>query len=140
MRPPFFAIVLSLAACAPGLKRIEPEVRVTGLDFREHTREGFLFSPNAYPGDFESIGVVAVAVFAEGERVTGGASFAGGPSTTWRFIPVDAQGALTEARKRATALGANALVNVQVRDVAKAVGLVSVPGVEVSGFAIKRAK
>lgn len=135
------ATILSLAAfatgCAPVLTHIPPETVARGIDFRPHTRDGFLFSPNAYSGAFDPIGLVTVTVFAEGDKKLNKYN-----AEEWRFSAVGADEALAEARKQAAALGADAIVNVVLsattKSIAERAGAVIVPGIELRGFAIKR--
>jgi hypothetical protein len=106
-----------------------------GVDFSAHTREGFLFTPNAYTGPYESLGMVYVTMHAEGnleevDRRTG--------MKAWVFKEISVQDALTETRRRAVAMGANALANFNVHSSPKLIGSLTIPGIEVSGFAIKR--
>lgn len=58
-------VLLTVTGCAPRIRHVPQEVLVSGVDLRAHTREGFLFSPNAYTGQFEAVGLVTVSVYAE---------------------------------------------------------------------------
>lgn len=116
--------------CASMRTHYESETIVTGVDFREHTREGFLFSPNAYAGAFEAVGMVTVSMFPEATWVQ--------KQQKWVTAPLKLADVLVEARKSAATLGADAIVNVSFRSLSKGYTWGVISGVEVSGFAIKR--
>lgn len=126
-------VITATGACS-SLTHIPPVTTSSAIDFRSHARQGFLFSPNAYSGEFAPVGLVTVTLYAEGHL---GQSAAG--VRPWVFTEPPVQDAVAEARQRAAAMGANALVNFSVRRVFRSVGSASVPGVEVAGFAIIRA-
>ena len=135
----FLALMLacSMAACAHPLTHVDPETIIGGVDFRAHSRKGFLFTPNAYPGEFEAVGMVTVTMYAEANASRSGPN---GSNWVWEYSALAPQDALTEIRKRATALGADAISNTTLRAVTRTVGGAAIPGIEVSGFAIKRSK
>lgn len=136
-------IVLLLAGCATErVTRIQREVTFTGFDFRQYTEKGFLFTPDVYTGAYDAIGLLNATVFPEAfreEEVVKGERKLG----RWHIRPVDAQEAIDEMYRQASALGADALVQFSIKSIEKDVetgdlaGLV-LPGIEVSGFAIKR--
>lgn len=57
------------------------------------------------------------------------------PRTT---MPMRISDVVKEAHRRAVEMGANAIVNFSVKAVPELVQTVTVPGIEVAGFAIKR--
>jgi hypothetical protein len=135
----FLAAIVS-GACAPAIESIDAGVEVRAVDLRPHSREGFLFSPDAYPGPFEAVGLVTVTLYASAEWREGTDGF-GGRTANWYFGPLSLDTAISRARVAATALGADALVSVTLRPTSKtaaANNLPSLPGIEVSGFAIVR--
>jgi hypothetical protein len=127
------SVLACTAACRP-LKYIAPATSVTGIDFTPYTAQGFMFTPEMYRGDYESVGVINVIMQAEGNLV--GDPRRGG--SEWQFSELNVGDVVKEAHKRAVAMGANALVNFSVRSASRLVGTVTVPGIEVTGFAIKR--
>lgn len=93
-----------------------------------------MFTPEMYRGDYESVGVINVIMHAEGKLVAN-------PKTgmaEWQFSVLRVDDVVREAHKRALEMGANAVVNFSVKAAPKLVGTVTVPGIEVTGFAIKR--
>ncbi len=50
-------IFLGFISCAP-VKEIYPVEVLFGVDFRPYTQKGFLFTPEKYTGEYESIGLL----------------------------------------------------------------------------------
>jgi uncharacterized protein YbjQ (UPF0145 family) len=126
-------LLVSFVACNR-LTYIPPSTAVTGIDFTPYTAQGFMFTPEMYRGDYESVGVINVAMQAEGKLVRKDRS----GTSEWEFSELKIDDVVREAHKRAVAMGANAVVNFTVKASPRTVGTVSVPGIEVTGFAIKR--
>lgn len=134
---------LLLAGCATErIARIPREVTFAGFDFRPYTERGFMFTPDVYGGEYDAIGLVSATIYPEAyrEHQSRGAETALGK---WSIKDVDAQEAIDEMYRRASTLGADALVQFTIKSIEKTVetgdirGL-TLSGVEVSGFAIKR--
>lgn len=130
------AVAVSLNGCSH-LTHIAPATTVASIDFRTYAKDGFLFSPNAFVGDFDPIGMMTVSLSAEGKVVV-----APEGNKVWEFTPIDAQLGLRQMRDRVVALGGNAVVSLTIRSTtANQVDggyVIVVPGLEVSGFAIHR--
>lgn len=133
----YLPAVLLLGALASGCKTlsyIPPATTVTGIDFTPYTSQGFMFTPEMYRGDYESVGVINVSMHAEGRLVTNPRTRA----QEWEFAALRVDDVVREAHKRAVDMGANAVVNFSVRAAPRLVGTITQPGLEVTGFAIKR--
>lgn len=126
-------LLAGLAACA-GLKYIPPSTSVTGIDFTAYTAQGFMITPEMYRGDYESVGVINVLMHAEGKLVTNPQNGV----AEWQFSALRVDDVVKEAHRRAVEMGADAIVNFSVKAAPGMVEMVTVPGVEVTGFAIKR--
>lgn len=135
--------------CGKRITHIPPVTLTSGIDFTEYTKRGFMFTPEEYTGAYESMGVITVSMYAEGNleppprpprRGIFGNGGAEQPELVWRFKELRVQDVLEETHKRATGMGADAVVRFNVRAVTRpsGVALVDVPGIEVTGFAIKR--
>lgn len=124
---------LALTACA-GLKYIPPTTSVTGIDFTPYTAQGFMITPEMYRGDYESVGVINVVMHAEGKLETDPKT----GITGWHFSALRVENVVQEAHRRAVAMGADAIVNFDVKSAPEVVKTVVVPGIEATGFAIKR--
>lgn len=93
-----------------------------------------MFTPEMYRGDYESVGVINVAMQAEGRLVRNGRTGV----SEWEFSDLKIADVVKQAHTRAVAMGANAVVNFSVKAAPRLLGTVTVPGIEVTGFAIKR--
>jgi hypothetical protein len=93
-----------------------------------------MFTPEMYRGDYESVGVINVTMQAEGRLVANPKTGA----NEWQFSELRIADVVKESHRRAVEMGANAVVNFSVKAAPRLVGTVTVPGIEVNGFAIKR--
>lgn len=130
-------LVALVAACAPTSKHIPTVTIVTGVDLSRYSQRGFLFSPDAYTGPHEAVGLVSVRRYAEAPWEVPNQREA---LPHWEFGHVSTQEALDSMYARAVSLGADALVKMEIRSVEQPAqpGRPAIPGVEVSGFAIRR--
>jgi hypothetical protein len=127
-----FLLALLAAAGCSGLTYIAPSTEVRSIDFTEYSRQGFMFTTEMYQGPYESIGIIYVTMHAEGKLETVNAV------QRWIFSDLKVQDVIAEAHRKATGMGADAVVKLDIRANDKTVGLITVPGIEVSGFAIRR--
>ena len=135
----FAFIFLIFSYSCSTISIIEKQVLVTGYDFRKYTNEGFLFTPESYSGDYESIGILSVEILPELRRSKGGSvgQFYT-PDMLWRYTPVYASEVLDSLYKTAKSMGADAVINLVIMRTQLTYKNVSAPGVEATGFAIKR--
>lgn len=80
------------------------------------------------------MGVINVVMHAEGRLETDPKS----GITGWHFSTLHVDEIVKEAHRRAVAMGADAIVNFEVKSAPEVVQTVVVPGIEATGFAIKR--
>lgn len=133
-------LVVAIAIGCATNKAIPPTTVVSGFDLRRFAQRGFLFSPEPYNGQFDALGFVAVTQY-DGVQWSNS-------SEQWELIPVSTADVLDSVYSRSLALGADALVRMEVRAVEspgtekdwRIAGTPphSVPGIQVSGWAIKR--
>ena len=139
--------------CAPKYNYISRVYQETALDFSEYSAKGFLFTPNVYTADYESIGVVSISFYPEANlevttniRTVGMGRSVSKVSKRWvvghtpetsHFIDI--------MYKKCAAMGADALTQIEITyptktytsaDARTPTAVVS--GIELSGFAIKR--
>lgn len=156
MNPKIYIVSASLflfAGCVQQkpLAHIPPRVIAAGVDFTPFTARGFLFTPERYPESYESIGVITITIWPEANREvrSGRRVRRGGQDTPaveigdWVIEPITIQDALESMYERASEMGADAVVNLEISRVVEeyASSLLTtlvLPGIEVSGFAIKR--
>jgi len=120
-------------------KETEKQVIVTGYDFTKYTEKGFLFTPEGYLEDYESVGMLSVEILPELKRsgyASPGQFYA--PGNLWRYTPVSGSEVLDSLYIKAKRMGADAIINLVIRRTILQANNVSAPGIEASGFAIKR--
>lgn len=151
--PAFLVIILAAWACAP-LKKIDSYSLLNKVDFRPYSEKGFLFTPEKYNGDYESIGIIDFikmpgAVYSNIKNMKGNTAYLPEspeyPETTsqWFFEPIDLNQVLEELYQQCQSLGADALMNFKLEanedkysvDISNPTTVV---GYRITGFAIKR--
>lgn len=145
-----FVLLFGGCSTPKEITNIPGRVDVAGIDFTEYTKRGFLFTPESYSRRYNSIGVVSVIVWAEmnrqeSEKIVRGHQQAevnlGYKYGPWRADYLQMQEAIHSMYEQATGMGADALVNFESKGVVAPHPIyssVQVPGIEISGFAIKR--
>ncbi|HRQ78483.1 MAG TPA: hypothetical protein PLY94_07770 [Gemmatimonadaceae bacterium] len=119
---------------------IPGSVSVTGIDFTKYTTLGFMFTPERYAGDYESIGLITVTIIptATGSLRIQARSGATERTVDWTVSPVEAKDVLDEAHSRAVAMGADAIMNLSLQAIPQVHPELTFYGIELRGFAIKR--
>lgn len=139
-------LALVLGCAGPSVTVIPSVTVVTGVDLSRYSQKGFLFSTDPYSGPYDAMGLVTVTQYASAKWTDSG-EVSG--LSRWVVGQVHAQEVLDSAYARAVGLGANALVKMEIRSVALSganpsgwhlsrAELPDLPGIQVSGFAIKR--
>jgi len=123
-----------LGGCVSSVTQVSPETIVSAIDFTPYTQRGFLFTPEVYEGPYEAIGLITVTRYAAGHYAT--------DMARWEFDPIPVRDVLDSVYARAMAMGGDALMRFRLENVVApaAVRLPATPGLEVSGFAIRRRK
>lgn len=129
----YLFLLLTLGGCASTVNHVDPLTVAAAVDFTPYTRRGFLFTTETYPGPYEAVGIISVTRYAGGHRVPGVTT-----DYVWQFDPVPVAEVLDSMYARATALHADALTKFTLRTVTRPGPGTDVPGIEVSGFAIRR--
>lgn len=127
-----YLLLVGLVVACGGYKPIPSLTTVTGVDLTRYAAKGFYFSDESYPGPHEAVGIIAVAQYAAARYST---------DSAWLFTPVRAQDVIDTVYARAVKFGADGFVRMTFRPVVRQVegpGAPAVPGLEVSGFAIRR--
>jgi len=126
-------MILTLSSCIT-VTHISSSGKLTGIDFRKYTSEGFLITPEKFSGKYESIGLVCYAIFPESNFDV--------VSQQWVSKKISLSQGVDSLYYESKAMGANAIMNfVSVQKTQSfPAGMKSVPlvGYEISGFAIKR--
>ena len=134
--------ILFSYSCSPTY--YQKEVHTYVYDFTDYTKKGFLFTPEQYLGNYESIGIIDVKIYPQTEYKEANSteedendSFKRG-SNKWIYYIVSTQEVLDSLYNRASIMGADAVVRLIIQDFDVNYGKVSAVGKRASGFAIKR--
>jgi hypothetical protein len=130
-----FSFVLGCARPHDIPGRIESYV----VDFSSFQEKNFLITPEPYRGDYDGMGYIEIS-FRPPVRVkeveTGGVHGSG--STEYQAEQVNLDDSLEKLYEQAVGLGADGIMNFQMRPKTFKVGMQFVEGLVLSGFAIKR--
>jgi len=139
------AILILLAGCST-TQELARTVILTSVDFTPYADKGFLFTPEAYQGKYESRGIIKLDVIPQVKRL----DFAfqavdkkawvplGAPGEVWVAERLDSKAVIDEVYKAATAMGADAIVRFELITKEIHNGEILVPIYEATGYAIKR--
>jgi len=139
-----FAAFLLLSCVLPPTKI--PRVSIfTGIDFRKYTESGFLFTPEKYSGEYESIGIVNYKLMPAAEFVSSygdqDPTYNGPNSKRWVTEEIYLGQVIDSLYVMAKEMGADAIMNFEViyeeESRADVYGL-KLEGWTARGFAIKR--
>lgn len=121
---------------------IAKEVNYYGYDFRKYSSQNFLFTPEKYIGEYESVGLLEVEIFPEiftakddndetyypWEKAFG----------TYHARNISPQEILDSLFVLSKDMGANAVMNFQIIKATKNFHNLIIEGIRANGFAIKR--
>lgn len=139
-----FAILVLLcqywSSCGTQYRVIEKETRALVFDFTRYTNQGFMFTPEKYAMEYESIGVVNLVIYSKMEQAQKTIGENPVLNLGWRFVQVNPSELIELAYREAKKMGANAMTNVEITEASKfnAEFKIDVPGVRLRGFAIRR--
>ena len=149
-------LIFGCAAIPPQtpLTFISKTKSVKGIDFREYTEKGFLFTPEKYQGDYESIGLLNFSISSEAvlekilvSEVNEMARKAGLSDVyryKWNIEEINYKEVLDLAYDTSISMGGDAIINFEINyDVnhyrnADGYPSVYIPKINVTGFVIKR--
>lgn len=136
MRRALAIVGLVLLGCGPRLTHVAQEIAVRGIDFRPLSADGFLFTPNAYLGAHDALGLITISIEAEGNY----RAIPNSPNySSWQFERIAVDTALARAKAQVQELGGNAIVNLELRYSAEPFTSTSLrPRLEALGLAIRR--
>ncbi len=144
MRKYLSLILLITFGCAPP-KYIPESLSVSGINFAPFSEEGFLFTPNKYLGDYESIGIINLSFAPEANLIKSTKKTSGGDRTTssWVVNDMNPDTLLKKVHELCVDMGADALTEFEVSNFYNnhAVGTthpITIMGLKFSGFAIRR--
>jgi hypothetical protein len=129
---------------------------VSGFDFTRYTQKGFLFTPETYNGNYEAVGLLSAKLTPElkdtppvgvlnksygdyGMVVNGKMYYIlkMGPTTCY-LKEFKTETVIQSLYEEAAKMGADAIINFKISYFPSIANGITISGVEVSGFAIKR--
>lgn len=144
---PIILLIFTQSCKTIELSQIPKQEIFSGIDFREYTKKNFLFTPEKFIGDYESIGIVSFLIMPEANKDS---KFepntkngkAGYYTSEWTVKDIDIQNAIEGIYKHCVEMGADALVNfksdIQIVDYSYLIPPLKLQGYQITGFAIKR--
>jgi hypothetical protein len=149
-------VVTSCSVQMQELKKIEGYSILNKIDFRKYSDKGFLITPEKYSGEYHAIGMIDFikmpgAVYVKRTKLDENnkpvAPEFGHPAEvekTWVPDNINIDAVLEDLYKQCVALGADAIINFNVEPNSVLHGgiqnPVTIEGVRITGFAIKRGK
>jgi hypothetical protein len=120
-------------------------MEVNGFDFTEYSKQGFLFTPESYNGEYESIGLIEVAFYPPVTKDTlrineeKWDSWLRSEFSRWYVGVISSNELLDSLYNYTNRMGADAVINLRISETEpKTNGVVLYSGIKASGFAIKR--
>lgn len=146
MKKYFLILVVLTAGCAT-IQQSERVVVVTGFDFTQYTKKGFLFTPESYNDKYESMGLITATIYPAVKLMPAGSK---ADINKYYYVDVSngvlmieklyASEVIAEMYNIAVKMGADAVANFSIRNIDTTNGPLKIPGYELTGFAIKRNK
>ena len=143
----FIVLLFGVWSCAPTRSFIPEVSKIYAIDFTPFTEKGFLFTPNEYTKDYESIGIINFTYFPEAnlikKNIKSDVEKDDFIFEYWDIKNFDINILLYEVYTASIQMGADALTEFSIKSVASnhAMGSshpVKIDGIEIQGFAIKR--
>ena len=151
--------LLILTSCSVQMKeltKIQGYAIMNKIDFRKYSEKGFLITPEKYSGEYHAIGMIDFikmpgAVYVKRTKldennkpVTPEFGHPAEMENNWVPETINMEAVLDELYKQCVALGADAIINFNVEPNSVLHGGITNPvtieGVRITGFAIKRGK
>ena len=129
-----------ITSCGTQYRVIEKESQSIVFDFRKYTNRGFMFTPEKYTKEYESIGLIDLVIYTkmvQAQKTIGEKPVL---NLGWTPIPINPNELIEMAYREATSMGANAITGFQIKNTSRfnPIHKIDVPGVRLVGFAIKR--
>lgn len=142
----FITALMLIISCAEPPSLIPEKLIVSGYDFAKYSENGFLFTPNSYEGDYESIGLVQLTYMPEAKHVyiTKETMLRETVTTKdWLVSDINPAKGIEEIYNVCIEMGADAMTQMEIESysVAHAQNTtmpITLTGIKISGFAIKR--
>ncbi len=139
--------IIFFVSCANPPSLIDEKFIISGYDFSDYSKKGFLFTPNLYQGDYKAIGLIQLsfAPHAKLTEVRGKDKYIrrAYAKKDWKVDEFNSKKAIESIYKSCVEIGADALTQMKIETFFEhhAQGTlypITIPGIKISGFAIKR--
>lgn len=130
-------LFISLISCST-VKPMEEQITVSGFDFTKYADQGFLFTPEAYLGEYQSIGVISVTIWPSVSESPNVSAKGVTQRQRWYIGQLNVNKAIDRIYQQASNMGADGIMRFDVRSIERNNGGLRIEGAEISGFAIDR--
>lgn len=132
----FYLFIITFLA---GCKNLEAPktINIYLYDFTKYAKEGFLFTPESYNYEYESMGMIYIQIYPEIKRKEDD-KYMGDPEKNYIIGKIDVSEAIDQLFQSAKKIGADAIIRFQINSITKQKSSLLIEGIEASGFAIKR--
>lgn len=143
---PILVVAIVLFNCSEPPSLIPEKLIASGYDFSEYSEKGFLFTPNEYSGDYESIGLIQLTYSPEARLSTVSEHIPGvgkKERTQWITDPINADKVIEDVYNLCIEMGADALTQMKIEPYSEnhaqgTMNPLTLSGIKISGFAIRR--
>ena len=126
-----------MVACKT-LKHIPSQSQLYGLDLRNYSEVNFLFTPEIYPGEYLTVGIIDYVFLPEANYLKDSKT----GSSKWVVQDIRLEDAIDNVYKICIDMGADALIKFDISDTEKSYSSIANPivikGIRIKGLAIKR--
>jgi hypothetical protein len=136
--------IIFLVSCANPPSLIEEKFITSGYDFSNYSKKGFLFTPNLYQGDYETIGLIQLSYTPQAKYdLIRAKQRYGKPPYGWEVDEINPKKAIKAIYKECVEMGADALTQMKIEtffehQAQDTHSPITIIGIKISGFAIKR--
>lgn len=135
-------LILILCGCTMPPTKVPEEFQFKTIPFTKYTEKGFLFTPNNYEKDYESIGIIDATLYPEANLRS---IKTGSPIgyISWKKKDINFEKALDSLYESCVEMGADALIQMKFDIVSKTKFKTTskplkIVGINIKGYAIKR--
>ena len=141
-------IGLAFWGCSPVITYVPEKSEVSAIDFTPFTKKDFLFTPNKYLGEYESVGIIYFKYHPEAKLVKKEIERSKDErdnitKTVWEVAEYNPNLLLYDVYTACVSMGADALTEFTFEGIQSDYGFgsaqpISIDGISIKGFAIKR--
>jgi len=145
----FICICFLIGCATTGITFVPKTMNIGIFNFKKYSENNFLFTPHNYLGDYESIGLVSIIISPSAKITKIKSPHKNGDGSpyykkVWNVDDMNVDEALDSLFYLANKLGANAIVDLQIKEITQSYNMnsifpqITIYGYKIDGFAIKR--